>query len=135
MDADDHRLGALGTLIASVLGVLIGGFAGGITTLVHRQWVGAAPLPVPWGLIAGLAVLAAVLLGLRIVFDSRVVAAVAAVGMLGMIALFSLQGPGGSVLVADDALGWTWMIAPPVIAVAVVLWPQPRRPDTPRAST
>lgn len=126
MDADDRRLGPAGTAIGVVLAIMIGLFTGTVTTFVHRQWAH----PIPWGLIIGLAVIACVIAGFRLVFDSRVIAAAAAVGVLGALSILALQGPGGSALVIDDDLGWTWVIGPTVIAAIVLAWPRIRRPES-----
>ena len=68
--------------------------------------------------------------GFRLVFDSRVIAAAAAVGVAAGIAVLALPGIGGSVLVADDPVGWIWAVAPVLLSVTVVAWPR-RRIESP----
>jgi hypothetical protein len=120
---DDQRMGPVGTVVAMVLAAAVGVFAGAITTFTHRQW----PEPLPWGVIAGVAVIAAIVAGFRIVFDSRLVAGAAAVGALAAMSLLALPGAGGSALVLDDAIGRVWAFAPTVVSAIVLAWPRPRR--------
>jgi N-acetyl-1-D-myo-inositol-2-amino-2-deoxy-alpha-D-glucopyranoside deacetylase len=112
---------------SSVLGLVIGAFAGSVLTVAHRATTDVLGLTVPWGIIATVVITTALLAGLRLVFESRVVAACAAVGVLGAILLLSLGSPGGSVLVPDDAVGYVFLIAPVVIAGVVLAWPQDGR--------
>lgn len=109
---------------SSALGLVIGAFAGTVLAVAHRATVDVLGVSVPWGIIATIVITAALLVGLRLVFESRVVAACAAVGVLGAILLLSLGSPGGSVLVPDDVVGYVFLIAPVVIAAAVLAWPQ-----------
>jgi len=39
------------------------------------------------------------------------------------VGVFSQEGQGGTVLVANDVVGWTWVIAAPLVAAAAVLVP------------
>ena len=105
--------------LASVFAFAIGVAVGFVTTFTHRQYQ-------PWGLIAGIVVIAALVAGFRLVFDSRVIAASAALGVIAATALLTLPGAGGSVFVVSDPIGWTWAIAPTLLAVTVVAWPRPR---------
>jgi hypothetical protein len=114
------RATALTLALASVFAVAIGVAVGFVTTFTHHQYV-------PWGLIAGLVVIAALVAGFRLVFDSRVIAAAGAVGVIAAIGVLMLPGVGGSVLVLDDPIGYAWAIAPPVLSAAVVAWPRRRR--------
>ncbi|MES1212708.1 MAG: hypothetical protein ABUT11_04085 [Leifsonia sp.] len=114
-------LGAGATLLSSVFAVLVGIVVGVITTFTHS-------LLAPWGLIAGLAIVAALVGGFRLVFGSRVVGAAAALGILGAAAVLSLPGAGGTVLKFDGVSGWVWALGPVVIALIVLLLPRGRRP-------
>jgi N-acetyl-1-D-myo-inositol-2-amino-2-deoxy-alpha-D-glucopyranoside deacetylase len=112
------RATVLATVLASIFGIIIGAAVGLVTTFTHHQFA-------PWGLVAGLAVIAALLAGFRLVFDSRIIAAAAALGvLLATAALVLIPGAGGTALVVDDAIGWIWAIAPTVIAVVIVSWPR-----------
>ena len=113
-------MGLTATIIASAFAAVIGAGVGVITTFTHRQ------LP-PIGIIAGLAIVAALIAGFRLVFDSRIIAGAAALGVLFAIAALALPGAGGSVVVADGVLGYVWVLGAPLIAVAVLLWPGSRR--------
>jgi hypothetical protein len=115
----DGRLGVVATIVLCVLVGAIGVFVGVVTTFTHRQ------LP-PVGLAAGIAIVGCLLAGARLVFGSRIVAGAAAAGLLGAVAVLSLPGAGGSVVVSDDAAGWTWAIATPLIAAVVLAWPRMR---------
>jgi N-acetyl-1-D-myo-inositol-2-amino-2-deoxy-alpha-D-glucopyranoside deacetylase len=114
------RGAVLTVALASVFAFAIGFAVGFVTTFTHRQYQ-------PWGLVAGLVVIVALVAGFRLVFDSRVIAAASALGVITATVLLTLPGAGGSVFVVDDALGWIWAIAPTVLAVGVVSFPRLRR--------
>jgi hypothetical protein len=120
-DADSEPLGAGATLLSSVFAALVGIVVGLITTFTHSQFA-------PWGLVAGLAIVAALIGGFRLVFGSRVVGAAAALGVLGAAAALALPGAGGTVLTLDGITGWVWALGPAVIALIVLLLPRRRRP-------
>jgi N-acetyl-1-D-myo-inositol-2-amino-2-deoxy-alpha-D-glucopyranoside deacetylase len=106
------------TVLASIFGIIIGAAVGLVTTFTHHQIA-------PWGLVAGLAVVAALIAGFRLVFDSRIIAAAAALGvLLATATLVLIPGAGGSAVIVDDAIGWIWAIAPTAIAVVIVGWPR-----------
>jgi N-acetyl-1-D-myo-inositol-2-amino-2-deoxy-alpha-D-glucopyranoside deacetylase len=109
-------LGAGATALSSVFGLLVGIVVGVITTFTHA-------LLAPWGLIAGLAIVAALVGGFRLVFGSRVVGAAAAVGVIGASAVLALPGAGGTVLALDGPLGYFWTFGPAVISVIVLVLP------------
>ncbi|QEO09614.1 hypothetical protein [Protaetiibacter larvae] len=108
-----------------VLAFAVGAAVGVITTFTHRQ------LP-PWGLIAGLLIVAALIAGLRLAFEGRLAAGAAALGVLLAVAVLSLQTSGGSVLIAGDALGVVWGVGPTLVAAVAVAWPRPRPRPVPR---
>ena len=122
-------------IAASVLAGVLGAFVGVVLTVAHGASVGIGAVPVPWGIVVGIVIAAAVLVGLRLVFETRVVALCAAVGLVAASAFLTLQGPGGSLLVTAGPIGYTWAFAPVVIGLIVLLWPQRRRaaPSSPRA--
>ena len=99
---------------ASTFALAIGIAVGFITTFTHHA------LP-PWGLVAGLAIVVALVVGFRLVFDSRVIAAAAAVGVVGATGLLTLPGAGGVGLRrSTDPIGYVWAIAPTVLSVIVL---------------
>ena len=105
---------ALASLFAFVIGVAIGF----ITTFTHRG------IP-PWGLVAGLVIITAAVLGFRLVFASRIIGAAAAAGVIGATALLTLPGAGGTVFVLSDPIGYAWAIGPALLAVIALAWPNP----------
>lgn len=123
------ELGA-GWRIVGLTVALIGGIAiGALGTVVFQSGITVAGLEVPAGLIAALAVAAAILSGLRLVFRSRLMPGSAAVGMLGIISLLSLESSGGSVLIPVGTLSYYWIYGPVVIALLVLGWPNLGRPN------
>ena len=112
------RIGTL--LVAFVVGALYGAVA----TVGHRQELRIGDVSLPWGLVAALAGVAALLVGIRLVAGGRGAAAAAAAGIVGMVALLTLPGPGGSVLVVGDLVGTVWSVGPALISVLVVAWPK-----------
>jgi len=115
----------LGSRIVSfALAAVLGLFAGALLTAAHQATVTIAGVPVPWGLVAGLVITTALLLGLRIVFESRAVALAAGIGLVVASALLALQSAGGSVLVADNIAGYVWTFGPVLIGTVVLAWPK-----------
>jgi hypothetical protein len=106
--------------VAAVIGVIYGAVA----TVGHRHALRIGDVVVPWGLVAALAGVLALLLGIRLVAGGRWAAAAAAAGIIGSVALFTLPGRGGSVLVTGDVVGTIWAVGPALIAVLVVAWPK-----------
>ena len=114
-------LGAGATALSSVFGLLVGIVVGVITTFTHA-------ILLPWGLIAGLAIVAALVGGFRLIFGSRVVAGAAALGVIGASAALAFPGAGGTALALDGWPGYVWTFGPAAIAVIVLLLPgSPRR--------
>jgi N-acetyl-1-D-myo-inositol-2-amino-2-deoxy-alpha-D-glucopyranoside deacetylase len=112
-------LGPGATLLSSLFAVLVGLIVGVITTFTHAQFL-------PWGLIAGLLVVVALVLGFRLVFDSRVVGAAAGLGVVAASAALALPGAGGTVLVLSSPAGWIWALGPAILSAVALLWPRPR---------
>jgi N-acetyl-1-D-myo-inositol-2-amino-2-deoxy-alpha-D-glucopyranoside deacetylase len=124
----DYGLGAriVGFLVATALGL----FAGALLTAGGQATVTVAGVAVPWGLIAGLLIVTALLVGLRTVFASRTVALAAGAGFLVASALLALQSAGGSVLVPDNTAGYVWTFGPVLIGTVVLAWPRVARRTT-----
>jgi N-acetyl-1-D-myo-inositol-2-amino-2-deoxy-alpha-D-glucopyranoside deacetylase len=120
----NDRLNAVGgAILALVIGVVIGV----VTTFAHRAYPIDIGIRVPLGLVAGLAIVAALLVGFRLVSPKRTLAVAAAVGVVGAIAVLAFPGTGGSLLVIDDPIGYIWAVGPVAIAVVAVGWPRRRR--------
>lgn len=117
---ESEPLGAGATALSSVFAILVGIVIGVITTFTHGQLA-------PWGLIAGLAIVAALVGGFRLVFDSRVVGGAAALGSVGASAVLTLPGAGGTALALDGVPGYVWAFGPAAIALIVLVLPRPGR--------
>lgn len=104
--------------------LLVGIVYGAVATIGHRSTLRIGDIAIPWGIVAALIGVFALLLGLRLVAGGRLAATGAAVGIVGTVALLTLPGLGGSVLIAGDVIGTIWSVAPALIAVLVVAWPR-----------
>jgi hypothetical protein len=120
-----------GVPVAAVAGLLVGTLG----TFKHHAGVSALTgSGLPYGLALSLAMVAAVLLTLRVAFGTRLYAAAAGAGVVAAVLIFGRPGPGGSDVVVLDLVGVVWWIAPAAIAVLVVVVPgRPRRTDSPDA--
>ncbi|MEO5920962.1 MAG: hypothetical protein ABIQ01_07450 [Pseudolysinimonas sp.] len=116
MNTGTDRAAIITIVLASLFAFVIGVASGFITTFTYQG------LP-PWGLIAGLVIITALVLGFRLVFASRVIGAAAALGAVGATALLTRPGAGGTVFVVDDPLGYAWAIAPALLSVVVLALP------------
>ena len=114
-------LGVGATILSSVFALLVGIVVGVITTFTHA-------VVFPEAAAAGLAIVAALVGGFRLVFDSRVVGAASAVGVLAASAALSFPGAGGVVLTLNGPAGWVWAIGPLVVCAIVLLAPRRMRP-------
>lgn len=123
-----HEHGLISRVAALVAATLVGIFAGATLTAAHQATVAVGPVTVPWGIIAAVVITTAILTGIRVVFDTRIVAGCAAVGLLGASALLAIQTSGGSVLVPANTAGYAWTYLPVVIAAIVLAWPRFVRP-------
>ena len=108
------RLGI--ALLAFAVGVAIGT----ITTFAHAT-------AAPWMLLAGLAVVLAFVLGVRLGVGQPLATAAAVAGVVGSALLVALV-PGDVVLVASDALGIAWLVGVTVLPLGGALWPLRERP-------
>jgi N-acetyl-1-D-myo-inositol-2-amino-2-deoxy-alpha-D-glucopyranoside deacetylase len=78
----------------------------------------------PLGVVVSLAIVAALLIGSRVVFGSRIPTSLAAVGVLGSLAVLTLGGAGGSVLVPANGAGYAWTYGATIIVAVVLAWPR-----------
>lgn len=120
----DHSL--VTKIVACVLAVILGAFTGATLTVAHQASIAGFP----WGIVAAVIITTALIAGLRIIFETRIVAGCAAIGLLATSAFLALQSSGGSVLVPANAAGYTWTFAPVIVTLVVLAWPR----ITPRAS-
>lgn len=123
------------TAFAALISALCGAAIGVLFTVAHRATVPIGELAFPYGIVLGALSAAAFLAAMRLLWDTRWPTVGGGVGLVAAILLLSFTGPGGSVIVSDDAYGWTWLILAPVVAVVAVLWPRmPRRRHAARRS-
>lgn len=112
-----HLVAAILELVGVGIAAGIGVVAGAVLTFTHRQLE-------PWGLVAGLVIVTALLLGFRLAFDGRRHAIAAGFGLVAAVAVFALLTPSGSVLVVADALGYAWVFGSALFALVVLTWPR-----------
>ena len=115
-----HELGRASRVVACALALLVGAALGGIGTVNH-QWGYSAGFPL--GAIVALALVAALVAGLRLVFATRIVAFFASVGILVALVVLTVGGPGGSVLVPANGAGYGWSYGAAAIIALVLAWP------------
>jgi N-acetyl-1-D-myo-inositol-2-amino-2-deoxy-alpha-D-glucopyranoside deacetylase len=116
--------------VAAVVGGVIGVGLGALLTVYNQFTVRIAGEDIWVGAIAAALIVAAVLAGLRLAFGTRIVPAFAAAGVVAIVGLFSLPSRGGTQLIQQTGPGLLWEIAPIVLGVVVIAWPQAvrRRP-------
>ncbi len=114
-DVEWARLGIPARVAACVIAIGLGVALGAI---------GTANYQITWA-ATSLGIAAVFLAGLRILFDSRIVAGCAAVGLLTAVWVLSQTGPGGSILVPANPAGFAWAYGPLLIAFLVLAWPRP----------
>lgn len=118
-----------------VLAFVTGAGMGFVLTFTHRQYVvDLAGVSVPLGLIGGLAIVAALLAGMRLAFAERIAPIAAAAGVILGSAILVLPGNSGSLFVPDDPVGYAWAVGPTALALVIIGWPQPRAKREPRAT-
>lgn len=119
----------VGAVVAAVFGAALGV----LFTVAHdaTAWFWRAPV----GLVLGLLAVAALLGALRLLWETRLPAIGAAVGLIVAVAVVASGALAGAVGAADGLLGWLWVIGADVIAVAAVLWPEPRAASETDATT
>lgn len=117
-----------GVVLALVTGVLVGTLG----SFKYRYGLtGAVPLPI--GLVLVLVMIALVLAAIRIATRRRLYGIATAVGILAAVALFTMKGPGGSVVVPQGDYSTVWTVAPALIAAVVLGAPGRRRRSAQRA--
>lgn len=116
------------TTCAIALAVGLG--VGLLGTIHHQSTLTLFGAALPLGAIAALLIAAALLVGVRLVFDHRVPSLSASLGIIAVLLVFAQPGPGGSVLIPADPVGYAWTFGTPFIAALVLAWP--RLPAGPR---
>ena len=122
-------------LILTIAAIAFSAVVGAVTTVIHQSHVTVAGVDVPWGLVLGLVVVVAWLLGLSLVGISRWGLLLSGLVLLASVFLLSQRGPGGSVLVPESWIGNAWMIGVPLVTVALIFWPRVSRRRAQEQST
>ena len=121
-------MSALARGFTIVLSFAVGAAMGFVLTFTHRQYlVEVGPATIPLGLIGGLAIVAALLAGMRLAFEERVPPTAAAAGLLAGAGILVLPGDNGSLYLETDPLGYIWVLGPTVLAIVIIGWPSRRR--------
>jgi len=110
-------------LVATAIGALVGL----VLTAVHQSTITIGGARIPWGIIAAVALTTALILGLRLIYDTRVAPGFASLGVLLMSALLATAMPGGTILIPGNVAGYVWTFAPVLIVLVVVGWPRINR--------
>jgi N-acetyl-1-D-myo-inositol-2-amino-2-deoxy-alpha-D-glucopyranoside deacetylase len=118
------RLGRGARVVVCAGALLLGAVVAAIGTVVHQVRPQVLGVGIPVGLVLSLLVVAALLAGLRLAFDSRLVATLGAVAFLAVVNLLSMRSAGGSVLIDDSPLAYWWVYTPVAIAFLVLAWPR-----------
>ena len=113
-----------------VIAFVVGAAYATAGTIAHAFTIG----PVPLGLLLAVVGSGALLIAVGALTADRIATVAAGAGLIGAVLLFSGRGPGGSVIVPQGELamlgpvnlGIVWMVAVPVLAAAVALWPYRR---------
>jgi LmbE family N-acetylglucosaminyl deacetylase len=115
--------------VASLVALAAGVAFGVLGTVAHQATVVLGSVTLPAGLVLATLAASALLVGLRLVLDDRVVVLACTIGLVGSIFLLSLRSTGGSVLVPAGLAGTLWTVLPTLVASLVLAWPRlpPRR--------
>ncbi|MBX3098366.1 MAG: PIG-L family deacetylase [Salinibacterium sp.] len=119
--------GIVARIVTVTVAAALGLFAGALLTAAHQASVTIAGVPVPWGVIAALLIVVALLVGLRYVFESRVVALAAGVGVLIASGLLALQSGGSPIFVPGNVVSYLWIFGPVLLGTVVLTWPSSNR--------
>lgn len=124
--------------LGAVLAGAIFGVAGTICYASAVLKPAGGLIVIPLGLMLAAVACLGLLLAIRLLADDRGAVLGAGLGMLIALYVFSLQGPGGSVVVPQVAEGeaplgmiWAWTLA--IVVLLVVAWPDLRPARAARA--
>jgi len=114
----------LGTVVKGLAAALVAMLLTALGTVWHRFAIGLGPIKsLPIGLILGCLVILAGTVVLRAWAGWPAVLG-AALGAMVLSQILALPTRGGGVLVHADALGYIWVFAPPVMALAAAAIPR-----------
>ena len=103
--------------IARVIQTCLGGaIIAVVVTVVHGE-------SFPWVLTAGLVVVAAFLMSLRLLSDDRIITIAGSLGLLVTILILAQRSTGGSVLIAATDAGNMWVIGASLLCGLASAWP------------
>jgi N-acetyl-1-D-myo-inositol-2-amino-2-deoxy-alpha-D-glucopyranoside deacetylase len=123
-----RAMGAAARVLPLVFAFAVGAGTGFVLTFTHRQFLlDLAGVTLPLGLIGGLAIVGALIAGMRLAFAERAAPIAAAAGVILGSAVLVLPGNSGSLYIPDDPVGYVWALAPTVLAIIIIGWPA-RRP-------
>lgn len=114
------------TAIAAIIAAICGAAIGLLFTVAHHATVAIGEFDFPYGIVLGLACAMGFLVAMRLLWETRWPTVGGAVGFVAAVLVLAFTGPGGSVIVRDDAFGWTWLVAAPIAALITVVWPRRR---------
>ena len=124
-----REMAVSGKIFTAVSAAAFGAVTGLVMTVVHQATAVVGGVVVPWGIVVALVATTALLVGLRLTFDSRALPVVALVPLLALVTVLAAPTVGGSILVPANAAGYAWSFGPTLVAVVVLAWPRvrPRR--------
>jgi len=103
--------------IANVIQSFLGGaIIAVIVTVVHGE-------SFPWVLVAGLLVVGAFLVSLRLLSDDRIITIAGSLGLLVTVLILAQRSTGGSVLIAATDAGNVWVIGASLLCGLASAWP------------
>ncbi|MEL0627256.1 PIG-L family deacetylase [Salinibacterium amurskyense] len=109
------------------LSLVLGALVGVVLTAVHQSSFTIGAARIPWGIVASVTLVTALILGLRLIYDTRVAAGFASLGVLLMSALLANVMPGGTILIPANTAGYVWTFAPVLVVLIIVGWPRVNR--------
>lgn len=110
-----------------ILACVTGAGTGFVLTFTQGHYpVEFGDLSVPFGLIGALAIVAALLSGMRLAFGERAAPIAAAAGVILGSVVLALPGSSGSLFLPDDPVDYVWAAGPAVLAILIIGWPQRR---------
>lgn len=116
-----ERLPRWSYLVLSFIG---GALLAPVLTGIHQSSFSVGGVNAPWGIFVAMIVISAYFIAVRLLAATRWPVIFAALGAILTIGLFSLQGPGGSLLIVGNLQGLVWAYGPVIIAAIVIMWPK-----------
>ncbi|QAV71375.1 PIG-L family deacetylase [Salinibacterium sp. UTAS2018] len=113
--------------ILAMVSLVLGALVGVVLTAVHQSSFALGDVRIPWGVVVSVTLVTALILGLRLIYDTRVAAGFASLGVLFMSAVLASVMPGGTILIPANTAGYVWTFAPVLVVLIVVGWPRVNR--------